>query len=39
MQMIPIIIFSILILIKTEHHLHSLINCQWDHCAIKVCNN
>lgn len=32
-----IIIFSNLIVIKTEHHLQILINHQWDHCTVKVC--
>lgn len=34
-----IIMFSNLILIKTEHRLQILISCQWDHCTVKVCNN
>jgi len=28
--------FSDLILIKNEHHLQILINCQWDHCTVEV---
>lgn len=31
-----LIIFSNLIVIKTEHHLQ-ILNHQWDHCTVKVC--